>query len=291
MMTTRMNLGRATFGRGGLAAGAAILALAATPAQALSIVQSVSANLANGGAYNSQFDISSYLSSGGDSYVVTGAKVIAKGSSNLSYVVSVGDYGAPSQYDSQTYVKEPSHPIYHTVCDFFGNCHEEFDGYSDPVYATDRFYNVDRTITRLDAYDQMSVDVGQGIGSGISQTQIHTIAGPAPTGQPQNQGPNEAGGYDFYRNRDRTITDAWYGPISATANLTANDLAGLNSAGFLDFAVIAATGRFTLTDLEFQFDLAKVETAPVPEPGAWALMILGFGLAGATLRRRRGLAA
>lgn len=26
---------------------------------------------------------------------------------------------------------------------------------------------------------------------------------------------------------------------------------------------------------------------PVPEPGAWALMILGFGLAGATLRRRR----
>lgn len=26
---------------------------------------------------------------------------------------------------------------------------------------------------------------------------------------------------------------------------------------------------------------------PAPEPGAWALMIMGFGLAGATLRRRR----
>lgn len=29
----------------------------------------------------------------------------------------------------------------------------------------------------------------------------------------------------------------------------------------------------------------------VPEPGAWALMILGFGAAGATLRRRKALAA
>jgi hypothetical protein len=29
----------------------------------------------------------------------------------------------------------------------------------------------------------------------------------------------------------------------------------------------------------------------VPEPEAWALMIMGFGLVGATLRRRRGLAA
>ncbi|MBS0361220.1 MAG: PEPxxWA-CTERM sorting domain-containing protein [Proteobacteria bacterium] len=29
----------------------------------------------------------------------------------------------------------------------------------------------------------------------------------------------------------------------------------------------------------------------VPEPASWALMIAGFGLAGATLRRRRMLAA
>ena len=31
--------------------------------------------------------------------------------------------------------------------------------------------------------------------------------------------------------------------------------------------------------------------AAVPEPGAWALMIMGFAAAGATLRRRRGFAA
>lgn len=30
-----------------------------------------------------------------------------------------------------------------------------------------------------------------------------------------------------------------------------------------------------------------IHTRPVPEPGTWALMIVGFGLAGAALRRRR----
>jgi len=32
-------------------------------------------------------------------------------------------------------------------------------------------------------------------------------------------------------------------------------------------------------------------TAPVPEPAAWALMIVGFGSAGAVLRRAHGRTA
>lgn len=35
------------------------------------------------------------------------------------------------------------------------------------------------------------------------------------------------------------------------------------------------------------FDNASLDVAAVPEPGAWALMLLGFGGAGAVLRRRR----
>ena len=35
----------------------------------------------------------------------------------------------------------------------------------------------------------------------------------------------------------------------------------------------------------------SVPAAAVPEPAAWALMILGFGGAGAQLRRRRRIAA
>lgn len=38
------------------------------------------------------------------------------------------------------------------------------------------------------------------------------------------------------------------------------------------------------------FDWANDPSGAVPEPSSWALMISGFGLAGATLRRRRGAA-
>jgi hypothetical protein len=37
------------------------------------------------------------------------------------------------------------------------------------------------------------------------------------------------------------------------------------------------------------YDLAPTVTAGVPEPSAWAMMITGFGMIGATLRRRRTL--
>lgn len=40
-----------------------------------------------------------------------------------------------------------------------------------------------------------------------------------------------------------------------------------------------------------QFDLTLAPGLGVPEPGTWALMISGFGLVGATLRRRRIAAA
>ena len=43
----------------------------------------------------------------------------------------------------------------------------------------------------------------------------------------------------------------------------------------------------TMDEVRFVFD----PSAAVPEPASWALMIGGFGLAGATLRRRRGVAA
>jgi hypothetical protein len=37
-------------------------------------------------------------------------------------------------------------------------------------------------------------------------------------------------------------------------------------------------------------DRGDVDTG-VPEPASWGLMLIGFGLAGATLRRRRALTA
>lgn len=67
------------------------------------------------------------------------------------------------------------------------------------------------------------------------------------------------------------------------------------------FAPVETTFQGLARSVEFvgiDFDLAGFDhitldlaNSAAPEPAAWALMIAGFGLAGATLRRRRALAA
>lgn len=53
------------------------------------------------------------------------------------------------------------------------------------------------------------------------------------------------------------------------------------------FQIFGGNGQ----DFEFDFTITRLGDGggggAVPEPGAWALMILGFGAVGATLRRRR----
>jgi hypothetical protein len=49
--------------------------------------------------------------------------------------------------------------------------------------------------------------------------------------------------------------------------------------------------RFTATGGDNYYALSELQAFAVPEPGTWALMIAGFGLAGAALRRRSALTA
>lgn len=44
---------------------------------------------------------------------------------------------------------------------------------------------------------------------------------------------------------------------------------------------------FTSTQKAFEIDNFSISTSAVPEPATWAMMIAGFGLAGAAIRRRR----
>lgn len=48
--------------------------------------------------------------------------------------------------------------------------------------------------------------------------------------------------------------------------------------------------RFTATAGDNYYALSELQAFAVPEPASWALMIAGFGLSGAALRRRRALA-
>ena len=63
---------------------------------------------------------------------------------------------------------------------------------------------------------------------------------------------------------------------------------GIGSGWSGKFAGAVDNIRFTVNGNTTSYDF---EVAAVPEPGAWALMIVGFGGVGAMVRRRRMVAA
>jgi len=56
-------------------------------------------------------------------------------------------------------------------------------------------------------------------------------------------------------------------------------------------ATYSITQRYTVTAVGLGESLATISVAAIPEPGTWALMIMGFGGAGTLLRARRRQAA
>lgn len=98
--------------------------------------------------------------------------------------------------------------------------------------------------------------------------------------------------------------------VQANANTSFSDtLVDMSTAGFLTFAHTASTlslefrasgagwqagsdEGFGVDNVVLTYDgVRNPNPNAVPEPATWALMISGFGLAGATLRRRRALTA
>jgi hypothetical protein len=86
--------------------------------------------------------------------------------------------------------------------------------------------------------------------------------------------------FDRFGNLLGTVTDTDNKPLGQGPVLEF-DMAGIHS---VTFSGTSGTVGFD----NFEFD--TVTAAGVPEPAGWALMIAGFGLAGAALRRRRAAA-
>jgi hypothetical protein len=81
---------------------------------------------------------------------------------------------------------------------------------------------------------------------------------------------------------------AEYGGASITQPFT-NTASGMEGNGTIQFQGTFTSLSFTTPQAEnwYGFAVGVEGVAGVPEPASWALMILGFGGAGAVLRRRR----
>jgi PEP-CTERM motif len=60
---------------------------------------------------------------------------------------------------------------------------------------------------------------------------------------------------------------------------------GIPAGQYMNFEDLEGGGDFNYGDLGFVFTNVRVAAA-VPEPATWAMLILGFGVIGATMRRR-----
>lgn len=75
-------------------------------------------------------------------------------------------------------------------------------------------------------------------------------------------------------------------PVTSYANGGSLTFLGYQAGVGEYFTSVRYSGQFATGGTDFQ-----IGTAVVPEPASWAMMLIGFGLVGATLRRRTTVAA
>lgn len=269
-------------------AGALALAMAA-PAGATTVITQTAPS-GGGGVYSGFFDLSSYLSDAeGRTFSITAATLTARAHSAPNYAA-------------------PTTAIVNTTQGF------EIVSF-DPITVQINVLR-ERTITYVDdVADTMTLSTQAFSGQSVSGTVSETLDTLDVVDQGATDGPIESlfpgappppfPGTQHTTLQDRIVHRAIYGDLELSLGL---DAAGLQQANFglatyfvspylgiPDFGQFLKPSQYTLNSVSLAFD--RVQTggppiqAPVPEPGTWALTILGFGLAGAALRRRATAAA
>ena len=176
-----------------------------------------------------------------------------------------------------------------------------------PIYATPGFENaVTYSFTAAGDGDLLAYFTGSnasftevlgveinGVDSGITGLNNHTSA----YGDSLNFGFVHAGdSLNFYINVFNT-GDTFY-TVRARNNDGVNHVFSASYAGdpdvpagvYVAFEDLPNGGDFNYRDETFVFTNVTSTPGGVPEPASWALMIIGFGTAGAMLRRKSALA-
>ena len=236
-------------------AGAAMLTLGGSEANAVTIVTSVGSYISNGGSISGTFNIAPV-----QGFRVANATLSALGYSPINYDQSLGDYGDPV-----------------------------FAGAFNLGPTTINVYRRDRSITRVDSViDEMRLNTQ---GALLTVAVGTHFVGPQQVHN-HNEMVNPTTRIEYI---DHIQNDFWYGPLAPSLMLPTADLNSINATGALTWGVSAPVGQFGIGSVTLSYELEALPPpnptpgpSIAPEPSAWALMLLGFGGAGAALRRRRG---
>ena len=123
-----------------------------------------------------------------------------------------------------------------------------------------------------------------GLTASASGAHIHCCAGPtvnAPIALPFPAFPAVTNG-SYLHDFDLTLASSYSG-----AFLTANGSTATGARNALVAGLLGGQAYANIHDAVFPGGEIRGQLTAVPEPASWALMIAGFGLTGAALRRRR----
>jgi hypothetical protein len=146
-----------------------------------------------------------------------------------------------------------------------------------------------------------AVEVNAGTNQAASITIWITRTGLAPLGVKQYlsfSNNNQGGRISTDLSMFVSNTNQLFGGTQLGSTFSSN-VSGSNSSNQTTFADLSAPGTYSLTQKYVinaaaagnERSASPTMTASVPEPGTWALMIMGFGGAGAMIRSRRKVLA
>lgn len=232
----------------------ALYAHAAGAAQTLTIP--LNENINQGNFVTGQVNLEPYLKIGGKQYDATDVTVSLTANSDPEYTIT-----------------STNNPYYQYASIRRQNFQHQ--------YVTDYYYTrynsileTDNTIDKLSllastdsttAQDLYNDTIGPYFETG------YTVVGSYATGQ------------SYYISNTNIISSGNYDSINANMLLSPSADANLNGTHVLDYAVYDTSGSLQAGLLTISFDKASA----APEPEIWAILLSGFGVVGAALRRKR----
>lgn len=233
------------------------MAYGAAPPVNISVNETISA----GQSVPGTIDLTPYLSSGSQNFVLS------------NFVLTVT--GAPPDVGSYSLVTNP-YVLYAVL-----------PVYTRNGYVYDDYYN--RSVSEVDTdgvADTISVAVGANQNS-ASNSSTSSVGPYLETGETVTGSPTYGESF-FITNTNIVVVS--YGSVTDSLPISATADAEINQEKDLSYTIKGLTGTTDISDVSLSFTQTPIISA-APEPATWLMMLMGVGTIGVILRRQPKLKA